>query len=134
MTATPRTNLRRSDISRYISGRTCRVPAFEPGWRRPCGHEGEAFLMSAGRHDVLLQLQQGLRPSDVARGQKHRVFATSTDLVECFSGKMIEEKLRYIHANPVSKRWMLAEDAVEYPHSSFAFYVRGEQRAAPLAA
>jgi len=91
-------------------------------------------LMSAGRHDVLLQLQQGLQPSDVARGQKHRVFATSTDLVECLSGKMIEDKLRYIHGNPVSKRWMLAEDAVDYPHSSFAFYVRGEQRTAPLAA
>jgi len=42
------------------------------------------------------------------------------------------EKLRYIHANPVSKRWRLAEDAVEYPHSSFAFYVRGENRSAPL--
>jgi REP element-mobilizing transposase RayT len=102
--------------------------------KRLMAYELVQGLMRAGREDVLLQLQQGLRPSDVARGQKHRVFTTSTDLVECFSGKMIEEKLRYIHANPVSKRWMLAEDAVEYPDSSFAFYVRGEQRAAPLTA
>ena len=89
-------------------------------------------LAAADRQDLLVQLQQGLRPSDIARGQRHRVFATSTDLVELFSGKMIARKLNYIHANPVSKRWRLANDAVEYPHSSFAFYVRGENRLAPL--
>lgn len=91
-------------------------------------------ITAAGRHDLLARLQEGLRPSDIARGQKHRVFATSTDLVELFSGKMIEQKLKYIHANPVSKKWHLADDAVEYPHSSFAFYVRGEHRGVPLTA
>ena len=89
-------------------------------------------LGQAGRQDLLVRLQEGLRPSDIARGQKHRVFATSTDLVELFSGKMIEQKLKYIHANAVSKKWHLADDAVEYPHSSFAFYVRGENQSAPL--
>lgn len=89
-------------------------------------------LNATGRQDLLARLQEGLRPSDIARGQKHRVFATSTDLVELFSGKMIEQKLHYIHANPVSKSWRLADDAVEYPHSSFAFYVRGESRGVPL--
>lgn len=82
----------------------------------------------------LPRLAAGVRGSDTARGQKHRVFATSTDLIELFSAKMIEQKLRYIHANPVSKVWRLAEDAVEYPHSSFAFYVDGRNREAPLSA
>ena len=91
-------------------------------------------LQTERRNGILEQLSAGLRPSDSVRGQKHRVFATSTDLIECFSGKMIEAKLKYIHANPVCKHWRLNEDAVEYPHSSFAFYVRGEQRAAPLVA
>ncbi|HOZ41206.1 MAG: hypothetical protein IPO05_02065 [Flavobacteriales bacterium] len=89
-------------------------------------------LNMAGRSDLLHRLQAGIRPSDAARGQKHRVFQPSTDLVELFSGTMIEQKLQYIHANPVSKKWRLADDAVEYPHSSFAFYVRGEDRGAPL--
>ncbi len=89
-------------------------------------------LQKAGRNDLLQRLGEGLRPSDLARGQKHRVFDTSTDLIELFSARMIEQKLRYIHANPVSKRWRLHDDAVEYPHSSFAFYVRGENRSAPL--
>ena len=91
-------------------------------------------LAAGDRHALLERLKEGLRPSDLARGQKHRVFATSTDLIELFSGKMIEQKLRYIHANPVSKKWRLTDDAVEYPHSSFAFYVRGESRGAPLTA
>ena len=62
------------------------------------------------------------------------MFAPSTDIKECFDGRMIEQKLKYMHANPVSKRWRLADDAVDYPHSSFAFYVRGEARQAPLVA
>lgn len=60
------------------------------------------------------------------------MFDTSTDLIELFSTCMIEQKLRYIHANPVSKRWRPHDDAVEYQHSSFAFHVRGENRSAPL--
>ncbi len=91
-------------------------------------------LKVKGQNDILQLLQQGLRSSDIVRGQKHCVFETSTDLIELFRGKMIEQKLRYMHANPVSKLWMLATDAVEYEHSSFAFYVRGEARNAPLTA
>ena len=91
-------------------------------------------LKDKGRHDLLQHLQQGVRASDTARGQKHRVFETSTDLIELFSARMIEQKLKYIHANPVSKRWRLADDAVAYPHSSFAFYVQGDDHGAPLSA
>ena len=82
----------------------------------------------------MTQLKQGVRGSDSDRRQKHRVFETSTDLIELFSARMIEQKLRYIHANPVSKRWRLSDDAVEYPHSSFAFYADGRNRDAPLVA
>jgi len=47
---------------------------------------------------------------------------------------MTEQKLQNIHAKAASKKWHLADDAVDYPHSSFAFYVRGEARSAPLTA
>ncbi len=43
-------------------------------------------------------------------------FETSSDIKECFDGKMIDQKLRYIHANPVSKKWRLVDDA------ALAFY------------
>ncbi len=93
-----------------------------------------ARLQAAGREDLLAQLRSGVRVSDTDRKQKHRVFETSSDIKECFDGKMIEEKLKYMHANPVSKHWRLADDAVEYPHSSFAFYAKGVARGAPLLA
>ena len=53
-----------------------------------------AALQALGRTALLAQLQNGLRPSDVERGQKHRVFETSSDIKECFDGKMIDQKLR----------------------------------------
>ncbi len=89
-------------------------------------------LKQLGREDVLERLRAGVRESDTGRGQKHRVFETSTDLIELFHARMIEKKLKYIHANPVSKAWRLCDDAVEYPHSSFAFYSDGRNREAPL--
>ncbi len=91
-------------------------------------------LKALCREDVLERLRAGVRESDASRGQRHRVFETSTDLIELFHARMIEQKLKYIHANPVSKAWRLADDAVEYPHSSFAFYSDGRNREAPLGA
>lgn len=38
-------------------------------------------LNAAGRQDLLHRLQAGIRPSDQARGQKHRVFQPSTHLL-----------------------------------------------------
>lgn len=38
------------------------------------------------------------------------------------------QKLSYIHSNPCSGFWKLAESPVEYNHSSARFYFTGEQR------
>lgn len=35
---------------------------------------------------------------------------------------MIIEKLNYIHNNPISKKWKLVENAIDYEHSSAQFY------------
>ncbi len=35
------------------------------------------------------------------------------------------QKLDYIHYNPVSGKWQLAKDFVEYEHSSASFYEAG---------
>ena len=45
---------------------------------------------------------------------------------------MIEQKLDYMHANPVSGVWSLVEDALDYPHSSAGFYERGDHCLAPV--
>jgi hypothetical protein len=35
------------------------------------------------------------------------------------------QKLNYIHNNPVSGKWQLAETFLEYEHSSVCFYEKG---------
>lgn len=39
---------------------------------------------------------------------------------------MLEPKLDYMHHNPVKGKWNLADDFTKYPHSSAAFYERGD--------
>ena len=35
---------------------------------------------------------------------------------------MLEQKLDYIHHNPVQERWQLADDAVSYKYSTMSYY------------
>lgn len=47
---------------------------------------------------------------------------------EIFSPKVIFQKLDYIHHNLCRGKWMLVEDPVHYPYSSFEFYENGYDR------
>ncbi len=40
---------------------------------------------------------------------------------------MIEQKLEYIHNNPVQGKWMLANDPLGYKYSSARFYENGDK-------
>lgn len=59
--------------------------------------------------------------------KKHEVWQDSFDWKECFSNKMICQKLDYAHNNSMSGKWQLVEDPVDYPHSSAKYYTTGEQ-------
>ncbi|HMN04969.1 MAG TPA: hypothetical protein PKD45_04515 [Flavobacteriales bacterium] len=83
-------------------------------------------LKAKDDQETLGMLQAAVRPGDAVRGQKHRVFRTSSDIRECLSRNMVQQKVDYIHANPVSKNWTLAGSPADYPHSSAGFYERGE--------
>ncbi len=89
-------------------------------------------LQQQGNTSLLKELSQGVRTDDARRGQKHRGFATSSDIRECFDEAMIEQKLDYMHGNPVSDHWSLVENCLDYPHSSAAFYARMVINSAPL--
>ena len=45
---------------------------------------------------------------------------------------MIQQKLDYIHTNPVKGKWMLADNYLDYPHSSAGFYERGDAATVPV--
>ena len=77
--------------------------------------------------DILKLLAQGVNKTDRSRGKLHEVFEPSFDCKYCYGDNFIEQKLSYIHNNPVESKWQLAESAVEYPHSSAYFYTEGRQ-------
>ena len=70
-------------------------------------------------------LKDEVTPSDRRRGKLHQPFKHSFDGKQILNKEMMLEKLRYIHHNPVSKKWNLASDYLLYPHSSALFYEEG---------
>lgn len=77
---------------------------------------------------ILKKLIDGVTPKAKDRGKKHNVFKHHSDIKLCYSKSIVEQKLDYIHHNPVQKKWNLVEDYVDYIHSSAAYYELDFQR------
>lgn len=89
-------------------------------------------LKEAGRTDILEQLNNAVSISDKSRGKLHEVFEPSFDIKECRGLKFINQKLDYVHANPLSKKWSLAERTIDYVHSSALYYETERQGVFPV--
>lgn len=74
---------------------------------------------------LLQTLSNAITVREKKKGQLHRVFEHSFDAKAIYSAKFLQQKINYIHHNPVSGKWMLAKDFVLYLHSSAAFYEEG---------
>ncbi len=59
--------------------------------------------------------------------KKHNVFRPSEDIKEIMTEKFMRQKLNYMHKNPVSGKWKLVENYLDYIHSSARFYELGEE-------
>jgi len=89
-------------------------------------------LKNSEDNNYLRLLESGVSLKQSGTGQTHRVFINSFDAKECFSKAMTEQKLNYIHENPVSGKWKLVDDYVSYDHSSAGFYELGETTNYPV--
>lgn len=74
---------------------------------------------------TLERLQQGLTLREQRKGQLHKVFEESFDAKPVYTQAFFNQKLDYIHHNPVSGKWQLASDYTAYAHSSAGFYETG---------
>jgi len=83
-------------------------------------------LQDNNRQDLLYIMSERVTSEERLRNKKHRAFEISSDIKMCWGEKFLLQKLEYIHANPVSGKWKLADSYVEYPHSSAAFYELNE--------
>ena len=75
--------------------------------------------------EVLDTLHKALTERERKKGQLHKVFKDSFDAKAIFSDKFMEQKLNYMHYNPVSGKWQLVNDFTDYEHSSASFYELG---------
>lgn len=89
-------------------------------------------LKRAGNTRLLDKLQTAVNHSELRKQKKYAVFRNSFDALHCYTQKFILQKINYIHANPCSKKWMLAEDIIQYEHSSARYYETGEQGLYPV--
>ena len=60
-----------------------------------------------------------------AANKSHEIWQRDSLAVEIYSRKVAEQKLNYIHANPIKGIWKLAESEIEYFYSSARFYETG---------
>lgn len=60
------------------------------------------------------------------KDRKYQFWKRNALSIDLYSREVIEQKLDYLHANPVSGKWNLAEDFVAYPYSSASFYEEGK--------
>ncbi len=60
-----------------------------------------------------------------ASDRKYQIWERNPLSVDITSRKMLEQKLEYIHHNPVQERWQLADNPVRYLYSSMSYYETG---------
>ncbi len=86
-----------------------------------------ARLKEQNKTALLTTLTGGVSISDQRRGKLQEVFESSFDAKLCHSYKFINQKISYIHGNPVSKKWMLVNHERDYVHCSAQYYETGQQ-------
>jgi putative transposase len=57
--------------------------------------------------------------------KKHEIWQRDSLSVEIYSQAVAKQKLDYIHFNPVSKKWTLSKNDLDYYYSSARFYENG---------
>ncbi|MDB5202761.1 MAG: transposase [Ferruginibacter sp.] len=60
-----------------------------------------------------------------ASNKLHEIWKRDSLAIEIYSREVARQKIDYLHANPVSGRWKLAIDDLQYPYSSARFYDNG---------
>ena len=79
-------------------------------------------LEEKGNTALLHHLESLVTERERKKGQLHKVFKDSFDAKAIITQCFLMQKINYIHNNPVSGKWMLAKDFVEYAHSNASFY------------
>ena len=86
-------------------------------------------LQNAGSIGLLTMLEKGVTIKCKNKGKIHDVWEESFDWKICETALFAYQKLIYMHNNPCTGKWNLAEDITKYEHSSARFYISGKHAA-----
>ena len=85
-------------------------------------HEMLKRLRQDNQKDLLNLFQQNRRD----RRHEHSIWQ-DIQAKNIFSMDVLQQKLEYIHQNPVAKEWNLVKDRADYPYSSAGYYDYGRK-------
>ena len=93
-----------------------------------------SFLKYTAHEFRKLVLRDGKLPEYRVQmtNKKHEFWKRDSLAVHLYTRKVARQKLRYLHRNPIAKRWKLASSESAYQYSSAGFYEKGELRYAFL--
>lgn len=100
--------------------------------KRFMAYEMVSRLKISKKEKILSRLRDGVSPADSKSGKIHKVFNTSFDAKICYTREFAEQKLNYIHHNPVSGKWNFVGDFSTYKHSSASFYELNKNMDIPI--
>ena len=61
-----------------------------------------------------------------SKDRQYQIWERNPLSVEIYSDSTMQQKLDYIHYNPLQPKWKLAETAIDYYYSSARFYENGD--------
>ena len=79
------------------------------------------FLDRLTKHDHVLLRKFLVDKKD----RKYQFWQRSSLDIEIYSEQIFEQKMNYIHNNPLQPRWNLVENPVEYKYSSARYFEKG---------
>lgn len=100
-------------------------------WQQNAANGGETpkgSLLKHTAHVFLKQLQAANATSPYivsAANKKHEIWQRDSLGIEIYSRAVAQQKLEYIHFNPLKGKWVLAKDDLGYYYSSARFYETG---------
>ncbi len=90
--------------------------------KRFLAYEIVSRLKQKKETELLEKLAAGVQKKELIKGKRHQVFRLSFD-AKLVEGKVaIHDVLDYMHHNPVSGKWNLVSDYIDYEYSSARFY------------
>ncbi|PRY14913.1 transposase IS200 family protein [Pontibacter ummariensis] len=95
----------------------------EPHKREDVQRDFLRFTAQKIKYDLVKNHQAVLEKFRVdAKDRQYQVWERNPLSVYCYSVKVTEQKLDYIHQNPTQEKWQLATLPEEYFYSSASFY------------